>query len=272
MAEDTQSDITALTVQLLSAFVSNNTVSSEGLSDLIKSTRAALTETPAASAEEPAAETFVPAVSVRKSLSSPDHIISLIDGKPYKTLKRHLATRGLTPDQYRERYSLPKNYPLVAPSYSEARRAVAEKLGLGKKPAITKATKPVEKVIAAAPVTAVPSKKQPSKAKVATATKSSPTVPDSSVTASATTAPVLKDRRKRLSIAAAKEAKVETKPVKEQEAAAHSNAKAKAASKKAAPITKGKAASKPKSLKSALEAAGAHFNADTKAAEPARAD
>ncbi len=286
MTEETQSDITALTVQLLSAFVSNNTVSSEGLSDLIKSTRAALTETPTALAEEPAAETFAPAVSVRKSLSSPDHIISLIDGKPYKTLKRHLATRGLTPDQYRERYNLPKSYPLVAPSYSEARRAVAEKLGLGKKPAITKATKPVEEVIAAEPVTAaeakvqkaprkataVPSKKQPSKAKVATATKSSPAVSASSVTTPATVAPVLKDGRKRLSIATAKEAKVETKPVKEGEAAAHPNGKAKAASKKAAPITKGKAVSKPKSLKSAREAAGAHLNANTKAAEPSKAD
>lgn len=286
MAEETQSDITALTVQLLSAFVSNNTVSSEALSDLIKSTRAALTEAPVASTEEPAAETFVPAVSVRKSLSSPDHIISLIDGKPYKTLKRHLATRGLTPDQYRERYSLPKNYPLVAPSYSEARRAVAAKLGLGKKPAITKATKPVEEVITAAPVTgveakvqkaprkaaAVASKKQPAKAKVATATKSSLAVSGSSLTAPATAAPVLKDRRKRLFIATAKETKVETKPVKEVEAAARPTAKAKAASKKAAPVAKAKAASKPKSLKSALEAAGTHLNADTKAAEPAKAD
>jgi predicted transcriptional regulator len=136
MTDETQNDITTLTVQLLSAYVSRNTVPSENLADLIKTTRAALTGDLVAEAAEPVAETFTGAVSVRKSLASPDHILSLIDGKPYKTLKRHLATHGLTPEQYRERYKLPKNYPLVAQSYSQARRAVAEKLGLGKKPAV----------------------------------------------------------------------------------------------------------------------------------------
>ncbi|MDF0545891.1 MucR family transcriptional regulator [Sphingobium sp. H39-3-25] len=136
MTDETQNDITTLTVQLLSAYVSRNTVPSENLADLIKTTRAALTGDPVISNAEPEAETFTSAVSVRKSLASPDHILSLIDGKPYKTLKRHLATHGLTPEQYRERYKLPKNYPLVAQSYSEARRAVAAKLGLGKKPAV----------------------------------------------------------------------------------------------------------------------------------------
>ena len=67
---------------------------------------------------------ITPAISVRKSLASADFILSLIDGKPYKTLKRHLAQHGLTPEQYRERYKLPKSYPMVAPAYSEARRAV----------------------------------------------------------------------------------------------------------------------------------------------------
>lgn len=134
MADDTQPDITTLTVQLLSAFVSNNSLPAEGLPDLIKSTRTALTTAPEATDGAPARETYAPAVSVRKSLSSPDHIISLIDGKPYKTLKRHLTTHGLTADQYRERYNLPGSYPLVAPNYSEARRAVAAKLGLGRRP------------------------------------------------------------------------------------------------------------------------------------------
>jgi predicted transcriptional regulator len=86
--------------------------------------------------EEPQAEpaaTFEPAVTVRKSLSSPDHIISLIDGKPYKTLRRHLSGHGLTPEQYRERYKLKRDYPMVAPSYAEARRAMAKKIGLGSK-------------------------------------------------------------------------------------------------------------------------------------------
>ncbi|RYY10361.1 MAG: transcriptional regulator [Alphaproteobacteria bacterium] len=75
-----------------------------------------------------------PAVSVRKSLASPDHIVSMIDGKPYKTLRRHLATNGLTPEQYRERYNLKADYPMVAESYSESRRAMAHKIGLGRKP------------------------------------------------------------------------------------------------------------------------------------------
>jgi predicted transcriptional regulator len=77
---------------------------------------------------------FAPAVSVRKSLASKDHIISMIDGKPYKTLRRHLAGHGLTPEQYRERYGLKGDYPMVAPSYSEQRRAMAKTIGLGRKP------------------------------------------------------------------------------------------------------------------------------------------
>jgi predicted transcriptional regulator len=76
----------------------------------------------------------VPAVSVRKSLASRDHIISMLDGKPYKTLTRHLSANGLTPDGYRARYNLPKGYPMTAPAYSEQRREMAKKLGLGRKP------------------------------------------------------------------------------------------------------------------------------------------
>jgi predicted transcriptional regulator len=81
---------------------------------------------------EPAQE-HTPAVSVRKSLASKDHIISLIDGKPYRTLRRHLAGHGLTPEQYRERYKLAPDYPMVAQSYSEKRREMATKIGLGRK-------------------------------------------------------------------------------------------------------------------------------------------
>jgi predicted transcriptional regulator len=97
---------------------------------LIRSTRDALT---AEQAEVPQAapETVTPAVSVRKSLSSREHIISLIDGKPYKTLKRHLKARGLTPNEYRSRHNLPASYPMVAPAYAEHRRTVARRIGLG---------------------------------------------------------------------------------------------------------------------------------------------
>ena len=82
--------------------------------------------------DEPVEE-FAPAVSVRKSLASPDHIISMIDGKPYRTLRRHLTGHGLTPDAYRQRYNLKADYPMVAPTYSESRRAMAHKIGLGRK-------------------------------------------------------------------------------------------------------------------------------------------
>lgn len=86
----------------------------------------------APAAEEPSSE-YTPAVTARKSLASKDHIISMIDGRPYRTLKRHLSGHGLTPEQYRQRYNLKPDYPMVAESYSEARRAMAHKIGLGQK-------------------------------------------------------------------------------------------------------------------------------------------
>lgn len=78
---------------------------------------------------------YTPAVTARKSLANPEHIISMIDGKPYKALRRHLATHGLSPDEYRERYGLKPDYPMVAPAYSDSRRAMAKQIGLGRKPA-----------------------------------------------------------------------------------------------------------------------------------------
>ncbi len=93
---------------------------------------------------EPQTE-HTPAVSVRKSLASPDHIVSMIDGKSYKTLRRHLSTNGLTPDEYRQRYNLKSDYPMVAATYSEARRAMAKSIGLGRK-AGQKAGQKVEQV------------------------------------------------------------------------------------------------------------------------------
>lgn len=131
MADTDQPDFTAMTVQLLSAYFSNNQVPAGDIAGIIEATRGALERK--AETQAPEAAEHVPAVSVRKSLGSRDHIISMIDGKPYKALKRHLATNGLTPAEYRERYNLPKDYPMVAPAYSEHRRAVAQKLGLGRK-------------------------------------------------------------------------------------------------------------------------------------------
>lgn len=99
----------------------------------------------AATQADEAPQDYTPAVSVRKSLASKDHIVSMIDGKPYKTLRRHLATHGMTPEEYRERYNLKADYPMVAESYSESRRAMAKKIGLGRKPGVKvapAATKP----------------------------------------------------------------------------------------------------------------------------------
>ncbi len=76
---------------------------------------------------------YTPAVSVRKSLASRDHIISMIDGKPYRTLRRHLSANGLTPDKYRQRYGLKHDYPMIAPGFSESRSAIAKTHGLGRK-------------------------------------------------------------------------------------------------------------------------------------------
>jgi predicted transcriptional regulator len=93
-------------------------------------------------AEANAQVEYTPAVSVRRSLASKDHIISLIDGKPYKSLKRHLSTQGLTPAEYRQRYGLKADYPMVAENYSASRREIAKKLGLGRKPAAKADTAP----------------------------------------------------------------------------------------------------------------------------------
>ncbi|MGJ3627605.1 MucR family transcriptional regulator [Sphingomonas sp. MMS24-JH45] len=102
---------------------------------------------------EEAQSDYSPAVSVRKSLASKDDPISLIDGKPYKTL-RCLAGHGLTPDDYRQRYGLKSDYPMVAESYSQARRDMAKKIGLGRKPGGRSAE-------AAAPSEPAPAEKAP---------------------------------------------------------------------------------------------------------------
>jgi predicted transcriptional regulator len=86
------------------------------------------------SAEDAEPTDYTPAVTVRKSLADPDYIISLVDGKKYKTLRRHLSTHGMNPDEYRRRYGLKAEYPMVAANYSEARRAMAHKIGLGSTP------------------------------------------------------------------------------------------------------------------------------------------
>ncbi len=143
MAETDEGDLTSLTVQLLSAYVANNPVPSNELAALIETTRKALSGEVAAPEEE--APIHTPAVTVRKSLASRDHIVSMIDGKPYRSLKRHLSSHGLTPADYRQRYNLAADYPMVAPGYSEQRREVAKRLGLGRKKGAAQPVKPPAK-------------------------------------------------------------------------------------------------------------------------------
>lgn len=137
--ENNSSNTIELATELTIAWLNNpnNRASADEVPAFLQRMHATLNGLEATGTEEPAAaETAAehsPAVSVRKSLASPDHIISMIDGKPYKTLRRHLSTNGLTPEQYRERYKLKPDYPMVAPNYSEHRRAMAHKIGLGAK-------------------------------------------------------------------------------------------------------------------------------------------
>jgi predicted transcriptional regulator len=133
MADTEQTNLTVLTVDLLSAYVANNTIQDGDLPALIRNTHAALKAIETPEPPAPAEPEHKPAVSLRKSTASRDHIISLIDGKPYQTLKRHLSKHGLTPAEYRGRYGLPADYPMVAPAYSDSRRAIAETLGLGRR-------------------------------------------------------------------------------------------------------------------------------------------
>jgi predicted transcriptional regulator len=146
-----QSDLSSSPVELATeltiAWLSNpNTrTQAEDIPAFLRSMHDAVVSLGEASVEQPEAEPAAkhePAVTVRKSLSSPDHIISLIDGKPYKTLRRHLSRHGMTPEQYRERYNLKVDYPMVAPAYAETRRAMAKKIGLGRKGGRTKAAEP----------------------------------------------------------------------------------------------------------------------------------
>lgn len=141
MPDNEQNDLARLTVDLLSAYFTNNSVPSSELAGLIEQTRSALSGDATSSSGSEAVHT--PAVSIEESVASRDHILSLIDGKPYKSLKRHLANNGLTPAEYRTRYGLAGDYPMVAPTYSEHRRAVAQRMGLGGRP--NKAKEPAAK-------------------------------------------------------------------------------------------------------------------------------
>lgn len=136
MTEETGShadNLIELTADVVSAYVSNNPVPAGELPALIGQVHAALKGTAGGCAPEKP-EALKPAVPIKKSVTA-DYIISLEDGKRFKSLKRHLATHyGLSPDEYRAKWGLPADYPMVAPNYAAARSALAKTMGLGRKP------------------------------------------------------------------------------------------------------------------------------------------
>jgi predicted transcriptional regulator len=121
-----------LTADVVSAYVANNRVTPSDLVDLIADVHESLAKL-GIEPEAPPAAPLVPAVPIRKSVT-PEAIICLEDGKSFKSLKRHLSSKyGLTPEQYRAKWALPADYPMVAPAYAEARSALAKSMGLGRK-------------------------------------------------------------------------------------------------------------------------------------------
>ncbi len=130
---DLTADLIGLTTEIVAAYVSNNPVPTSELAQLIADTHAAIADLAAGSVPEQPEGKPVPAVSIRKSVT-PDFLICLEDGKKFKSLKRHLATHyDLTPEQYRAKWNLPADYPMVAPNYSASRSALAKATGLGRK-------------------------------------------------------------------------------------------------------------------------------------------
>lgn len=129
-------EILELTTEIVASYVSNNTVSSADLSGIIQAVYRTLT---GLGGQAQVAERPNPAVAVKKSVT-PDYIVCLEDGKKLKMLKRHLKTAyDMTPEEYRERWDLPADYPMVAPNYAKHRSSLAKKIGLGTKPRATPA-------------------------------------------------------------------------------------------------------------------------------------
>ena len=130
----------ALTTEIVASYAGNHSMAVNDLPKLISSVFHALNATGQGEAEKPA-EVLTPAVPIKRSVSQ-DYLICLEDGKKLKMLKRHLAARyNMSPDEYRRRWGLPKDYPIVAPSYAARRSEMAKQLGLGRK-ASTKSAAP----------------------------------------------------------------------------------------------------------------------------------
>jgi predicted transcriptional regulator len=121
-------DYVALSAEIVAAYVSHNRISRAELPDLITSVHRSIASLGAPTVA--AAEQLQRRVPIRKTVT-PDYLISLEDGKQYRSLKRHLSTMGLTPDAYRTKWGLPHDYPMTAPNYSKQRSELAKRLGLG---------------------------------------------------------------------------------------------------------------------------------------------
>ncbi len=125
--------LTELTSEIVAAYVSNNPIAAAQLPELITSTFQTVSSL-SATANNPEPEQKDPAVSIKKSIRD-EHLVCLEDGKKFKSLKRHLMSHhGLTPDEYRARWNLKSEYPMVAPAYAERRSKLAKEIGLGRKP------------------------------------------------------------------------------------------------------------------------------------------
>jgi predicted transcriptional regulator len=132
MSESTSANYIELAADIVSAYVSNNPVPANELSSLIQEVHTALLRVTSGGAAAPvASEAQKPAIAVKKSLNN-DYIICLEDGKKFKSLKRHLRTQyNMSPEEYREKWGLPPDYPMVAPNYAKARSNLAKQMGLG---------------------------------------------------------------------------------------------------------------------------------------------
>src|SRR5215208_6362026 len=131
MAQNAPLNYLELTTDLVSAYVSHNFLPTSDLPSVIITVHTALSQVGSGKAEQPT-EAPRPPVPIKKSIT-PDYLISLEDGKPYRSLTRHFAKRGLTPDAYRRKWGLPPTYPMVASGYSKRRSELARALGLGQR-------------------------------------------------------------------------------------------------------------------------------------------
>jgi predicted transcriptional regulator len=130
--DDTEFDLITETASIVAAYVSHNTIVADNLPNFITSVHAALSKAAITGSEPPKVE-LIPAVPIKKSVTA-DYIVCLEDGKKFKSLKRHLRTRyNMSPQQYREKWGLSHDYPMVAPSYAAARSHLAKTMGLGQR-------------------------------------------------------------------------------------------------------------------------------------------